>query len=77
MQLLQRGEEDGVVPQQMLERNVAEKTAAKEKEASPESGDVEVGTPLVAADEIEVWCRCACAAPSFMLITLALHRRYA
>lgn len=49
MQLLQRGEEEGVVSQQMAERNVVEKAAAKE--ASSESGDA---ASLVPADEIEV-----------------------
>lgn len=49
MQLLQRGEEEGVVSQQMAERNVVEKAAAKE--ASPESGDA---ASLVSANEIEV-----------------------
>eukprot|EP00752_Nemacystus_decipiens_P004692 g4280.t1 len=43
MQLLQKGEEEGVVSQQMSERNVVDKAAAKE--ASPDS--------LVPADEIE------------------------
>eukprot|EP00903_Cladosiphon_okamuranus_P018576 g17099.t1 len=48
MQLLQRGEEEGVVSQQMAERNVVGKAATKE--ASSESGDA---ATLVPADEIQ------------------------
>lgn len=52
MQLLQRGEEEAAVSQQMSERNVAEKKTSA-AEASSESGDTAAGSPAT-RDEIEV-----------------------